>query len=182
MSEQCSLYVQIKIKKEKLTAFFEDKPTPTLIDDNWLAWWDSRKMYSKPSLTDVPIYPIPTNGAIIQEFMKDTRMGCSENYDDESGIWYLGVVFFSENYTEILPMLAWLKSLANYQEEEERGVAIIYDFYWGDNSVMAYMEFSEKKALLMRQSETSEIRSNILSQATQKLESIVEEFQKRYEE
>lgn len=181
MSEQCSLYVQIKIGENKLAAFFEDKPQPPLIDNNWLLWWESRAMYSKPSLTDIPTYSIPNNGAIIQEFVKDNRMGAYENYDDESGIWYLGIVFFSENYTEILPMLAWLKNLASYLEEDEKGVAFIYDFYWGDDSVMAYLEFSDKEALLMPTSHVSEINPAILAQANQQLESIVEEFQKRNE-
>lgn len=44
MSEQCSLYINIQIKEEKLQQFFQKKPLPQSIDENWLQWWESREM------------------------------------------------------------------------------------------------------------------------------------------
>lgn len=170
MSEQSSLYVNITIKKEKLEQFFQDKPVSVTIDANWLSWWDSREMYSKPELANVPVYNDSSNRAIIEEFLNDARMGAFENYDDEANTWNFGILFFSENYTEILPVLAFLKNLGNYQDKDEKGVAFIYDYFWGDESVMAYLEYADQKALFKNLSSTVDIEPVILKEANQKIE------------
>lgn len=47
MSEFSSLYVKVSIFKAKLEQFFQQKPMPKSLNDNWSAWWDNREMYDK---------------------------------------------------------------------------------------------------------------------------------------
>ncbi|MFD1164202.1 hypothetical protein ACFQ2C_01140 [Sphingobacterium daejeonense] len=53
MSEPNSLFIKVKISKENLNAFLNARPKSSTLNSNWLEWWDSRMMYSKPDLKDV---------------------------------------------------------------------------------------------------------------------------------
>lgn len=181
MSEPNSLYVKIKITKEKLDQFFHGKTPPQLPDDNWNAWWDTRKMYSKQALQNIPIYQGESNRHILDEFINDQDFACFEQYDAISQDWIFVSVFFSENYTEILPMLAFLKELAHYQDHDDKGTAIIYDFLWGDGSVMAYLEFSSQQATLKAYTKITEIAPTMLYIANQTLEKAVDSFNRKLE-
>lgn len=167
MSELNSLYVRIEIKKENLERFFQDKPMPAEIDQDWTSWWDSREMYSPSPLTEIPVYSdIPsyssaTNRDIFESFTKDPQTG---SHVQEDGLSF-STLFFSENYEEILPMLAWLKSIARYMDAGEEGVAMIYDFFWGGGSVMALLLFSDQQASFRPACDISEIDPEILDAA-----------------
>jgi len=180
MSEPNSLYVKIEIKKERLQEFLDGKPKEVVLDDDWTAWWDLHDMVSKPPLTDIQPYRLDTNRTLIDEFLKDTRMGAAQHYDDAPGTWYLIILMFSENYLEILPMLAWLKDLAQYQEKHQRGTALIYDFLWGDGSVMAQLDFSAQQANLTNATRISDIDAEILNEANSALDTMLNDLQKRY--
>src|SRR5690606_6097767 len=121
MSEPNSLYVKIKITKEKLQQFFLDKPRVQTIDENWRTWWDSREIYSKQALENIPVYCAESNRHILDGLIDDQDFACFEQYDPISQHWIFVSVFFSENYTEILPMLAFLKDLAHYQNSNDKG-------------------------------------------------------------
>ncbi|MBD1420956.1 hypothetical protein [Sphingobacterium chuzhouense] len=181
MSEPNSLYVKIKITKEKLQQFFQDKPRTQTIDENWLTWWDSREMYSKQPLENIPVYRMFSNRHILDELIKDRDFACSEQYDPISQNWIFVSVFFSENYTEILPMLAFLKNLANYQHNDGGGLAMIYDFLWGEGSIMAYLEFSGQQATLKPYTNITALEPTILYTANQALEKAVDSFNKNLE-
>ncbi len=43
MSELSSLYVRLKMKKENLERFFQDKPITAEVDQDWASWWESLK-------------------------------------------------------------------------------------------------------------------------------------------
>ncbi|SFS71409.1 hypothetical protein [Sphingobacterium wenxiniae] len=179
MSEPNSLYVKIKIKKENLQQFFQQKPSAPVIDDNWRTWWTSREMYSKQELQHLPVYRTQTNRQIIDEFLGYRDMGTFEGYDAHSECWTFISVFFSENYGEILPMLALLKDLATYQDEGDVGIALIYDHQWGDEMIMAYMEFINQKGLLKSYTKTKEVDENVLYLANQEISQAVEKFNKQ---
>lgn len=181
MSEPNSLYVKIKVPKEKLEQFFQDKPLRQTIDDNWRTWWDSREMYSKQALEKIPVYRVENNRHILDELLNDQDFACFEQYDLISQNWTFVSVFFSENYTETLPMLAFLKGLAHYQDSEDKGIALLYDFLWGDGSVMAYLEFSDQQATLKAYTKITEMEPTILYTANQVLEKAVDSFNKKLE-
>lgn len=170
MSELKSLYVKIKTKKENIERFFQDKPAAPVLDKDWTSWWDSRKMYSQSPLTAIPFYQKQqTNRAVFDFYLKDPQTGTIEEQKEEQGEWEFSILSFSENFYEILPMLAWLRSIATYLDAEDEGVAIIYDFVWGSGSVMAHVGFAKQQAALKLTKKTSEIDPNVLSAANNTL-------------
>lgn len=182
MSEPHSLYVKIKITKEKLQQFFLDKPLPQTVDDNWQSWWDSREMYAKQTLEHIPLYTVDSNRKLLDELLNDRGSGCLEAYDLHSQNWTFISVLFSENYIEILPMLALLKSLAHYQDSDGTGVAMIYDHLWGDGGVMAYLDFSGKQAVLKNYKTTTEMEPATLQKANETLETAMAQLNKQLED
>lgn len=155
---------------------------PAEIDQDWTSWWDSREMYSPSPLTEIPVYSdVPayssaTNRDLFESFTKDPQTGTQEQQDGLS----FSILFFSENYEEILPMLAWLKSIARYMDAGEQGVALIYDFFWGDGSVMALLLFSNQQASFKPASDISEIEPEILNAANTTLQSAYDAISAQY--
>lgn len=182
MSEYYSLYINIQISREKLNRFFEEKPLQLAPDENWKSWWNSREMHSKQPLERIPAYQKNSNRDIFDSLLKKKNFGSFERYDPASQRWTFVSVFFSENYVELLPMLALLKTLADCHGTEEKGVAFIYDFYWGNTSVMAYLDFSGTQTLLKNYTKAAEIDPEILNEANQLLETAVELLNKQFED
>ena len=180
MSEQNSLFIQIKITEEKLQQFFRANPLPHVVDDNWLNWWNSRDMYQPRALEHIPVYE-KNNRAVINDWLNNRRMGCTENYEPASQTWTFSSVFFSENYTEILPMLALLKDLATYQDAGQEGFALVYNFYWGSDAVMAYLDFSNGEALLRNNVDMLLINPAITETANRQIEAAAKALAKKFE-
>lgn len=173
MSEPRSLYLKIKTKKENLERFFQDKLVAPEIDSDWTSWWDSRKMHSKSPLTKVPIYAwVKTNRGLVDSYLSDPQTGTREQGKDQ-GEWELAIALFSQNYTEILPMLAWLKSIAAYMEADDEGVAIIYDYFWGSGSVMAHVVFTGREASFRLTNSTAEMDPNVVAAANGMLKNAI---------
>jgi len=182
MSEYASLYIKIQINEEKLQQFFQDKPAPQSTDENWLQWWESREMYSKQPLLDIPHYHVQNNRAIFDELLNGRDFGSVEHYNKNEESWTFISVFFSENYIEILPMFTLLKQLAIWQDAAHTGVAFIYDFCWGQHEVMAYLAFANQQALLTNYVTPEEIEPAILEEANVKLEAAVKKFNQQFED
>lgn len=182
MAEYNSLYLKLEISEEKLRQFFSAKPVPSVLDGNWLHWWESREMYNKQSLASIPSYRTETNRAVLDELILDRNCGAIEQYDQTANRWTFMVIFFSENYQEILPMLSLIASLAPYQDMNQKGAAIIYDYYWGATSVMAYLTFSNRQIQLHQYHKTDEILPAFLAEAKHDLDHAVEKLSQQFED
>ncbi|PWV48320.1 hypothetical protein [Chitinophaga sp. S165] len=180
MSELSSLYVKLKIKKDNLERFFQDKPMAAEVDQDWASWWESREMYSPSPLTEIPACSSATNRDMLESLIKDPQTAGHEQEEEGQGIWSFSVVFFCENYYESLPILAWLKGIAHYMEAGDEGVALIYDFFWGSESVMAHLVFREQKALLAHTKSTSQIEQSIRDAAKNTLQTAVDLISAKY--
>jgi hypothetical protein len=128
-------------------------------------------MYSPSPLESIPVGYQETNAVVFQSLIS-SRQTISEEKQEE-GVYYFISGFFSENYYEILPMLAILKSIALYMEEGDEGVAFIYDFFWGGKSVLAHMELGAGKAVLQHTKDTSEINKAILAEANERIQGVL---------
>jgi hypothetical protein len=180
MSELKSLYVRISTSKANLDRFFQDKPAAVAIDQNWLSWWDSRGMYSKSTLTEIPVYSSETNRAILASYLEDPQAASHEFTDDEQGVWTFCSIFFTENYFEMLPMLALFKNMAAYLDAEDEGVVLVYDYFWGDETVMAHMLINGKQALLKETSQIAEIEAAVIGAAKETLDKTFDIVGERY--
>jgi len=140
MSEPSSLLVKVKISKQQLTGFLNAKPQQPTLDKSWIDWWDSKEMYSKSALLqkDLRCYNDISNGAIIDGWINKTEkytygMNCGtfSHYDEAGETLHFGIIFFSENYFEMLPMIALVRSIATFKQEDETDFAIIYPYWFG---------------------------------------------------
>lgn len=179
MSELNSLYVSVEIKKDRLEEFFKEKPVKLEPDQDLATWWDSRKMYSPSPLTDIPHYGgYETNRAVFESLLKDPQTGTKQ--EDKEGVFSFSVVFFSENYFEILPMLSWLKTLAGYLSPEQKGVALIYDYFWGSGDVMAHLEFNGPNASLTTVDSFKKINKELQNTVSSTLKNVVDVMMAQY--
>ena len=185
MSELNSLFIRVKIKKNKLDDFFKSKPNKPKIDVNWTEWWNSRKMSEKIKLSEdnMSCYEQPNNQSIVESWVNDKRSGGFSEYNAENEIWNFGIVFFGNNYFEIIPGLVFIKSIAKYIEYNSNNFAIVFDFFWDGNEVSTYTDFKENKSYFKPEVKIkSDISSEKIKYAEAYLDKKVQEFSKTYED
>jgi hypothetical protein len=180
MSELRSLFVKLKIRKENLDRFLEAELTTPVLDENWTSWWESRKMYSKSPLTELPMDAEETNGEVFGSYVDTEETLSKSKYED--GVYYFVSALFGENYYEILPMLAVLKSAALYMEPGDEGEAFIFDYFWGGKDVLAHVELKPKQGLLTDIQSTTKIKKPLLQEADKWLEELVKRLTDRHRE
>lgn len=150
MSELSSLYCKIKITKPELEKFLSSPLVEPQLDQNWLNWWESRKMYSKMELTQNMLrsYGDNSNQEVINGWIDYPEAVAFSDYNETTQEWHWGMLFFSENFVEMLPMFAFIISLEKYVIESKENEAIVFPFFWGDDGVNAYLYFENGKAVL----------------------------------
>ena len=178
MSEPNSLFAKIHITKDNFDNFQKTNPKTPKLDNDWLDWWNSKEMYGKTELKEVYTYDDPTNESIINGW-KDAKHSLTfSDYDLENEIWHFGIITFSEHYTEMIPGLAFIKSVAEFKTENKEDFAVVYNYFWGDNYVCAYINYENDKGLFDNKIQTkSELNPNSLKYAEEYLSKKWEEFE-----
>ncbi|MFD2940971.1 hypothetical protein [Flavobacterium notoginsengisoli] len=150
MSELSSLYCKVKITKSQLEKFLSSSPEKPELNDNWLKWWDSRQMYSKMALTAELLrsYDDDTNQEVLNSWMEYKKAMAFSDYNETTEEWHWGMMFFAENYLDILPMASFIISLEKYVIESSENTAIVFPFFWGDKNVLFFIHFEKGKAIL----------------------------------
>lgn len=169
MSELSSLFVKVKITKNQFENFLSSSPQKPELNNNWLAWWESRNMYSKMDLTTewLRAYNDANNKSALDGWLDAQQAFAFSDYDEASEEWRLGIIFFSENYLEMLPMFAFVISLEKYISESTDNLAIVYPFFWGDSHVSAYINFEEGIASFNNKIQTTaDVNPEILNSVT----------------
>ncbi|MHC0446778.1 hypothetical protein ACWA1F_15310 [Flavobacterium sp. 3-218] len=169
MSELSSLYCKVKISKSNLEKFLSNPVETPELNKNWLEWWDSLKMYSKMDLTSELLRPYndENNQEVINSWLKYDQAMAFSDYDEATEEWHWGMLFFSENFVEMLPMFSFIISMEKYITESAENRAIVFPFFWGDQDVSAYIYFENGKAILSSTVQnTSDVNSKIMQQTT----------------
>lgn len=150
MSEPSSLFARISIGKENLETFLSSTPKKPYLDNSWINWWNSRQMVNPHPLTpeDLYAYNDISNKAILEGWQKVKSTGTFYDYDAAAQRLNLGIIFFSENFGEMIPMLAFLFDLAAYKTDNPDDFAIVYPFFWEDQHLDVWISFYGKNALL----------------------------------
>lgn len=149
MSEPNSLFAKIHISKDNFEKFLTSKPQKPKLDNDWLQWWDSKEMYGKSDLQEKNIfcYEDATNAEIIEGWKEAKESLTFSDYDVENEIWYFGIIMFSENYFEMIPGLAFIKSVSEFKTENKDDFAIIYSYFWGGNDINAFISYENGNGL-----------------------------------
>lgn len=183
MSEPNSLFAKIKIKKDQFDEFLKSKPEQPKLNENWLKWWDSKKMYGKKELDSVYAYEEPTNNDIINGWIDVDYSLAFSDYDLEAETWHFGIVMFSENYYEIIPGLAFIKSVSEFKENDSNDFAIIYNYLNGDEQVCAYISYKNGEGVIENKIQhKSDVNADILRYTEEYLCKKWDEFEMDYDD
>lgn len=181
MSEQNSLFAKIHITKSNFDAFLKAKPITPELDNDWVEWWNTRVMYGKADLQqkDLYCYEKLSNESIINGWKEEKESVTFSDYDSEKEIWHFGIIMFSENYYEMIAGFAFLKSVAGFKNENKEDFAIVYNYFWGDKHVCAYITYENGKGVFDKIIQTSsEINLDTLKYTEEYLNKKWDEFAK----
>ncbi len=185
MSEPNSLFAKIKINKNKFDEFLKSKPEKPILDNNWLEWWNSKEMYGKAELTQTQVrnYDEHTNEEIINGWKNEKQSLTFSDYDLENEIWHFGIIMFTENYFEMIPGLAFIKSISKFRDNNSDDFAIIYDYFFGDDYVCAYINYQNEEGFFDNKiQQKSDINSTVLEYTEDYLRKKWDEFAKDFED
>ncbi|KAA6432760.1 hypothetical protein FEM33_23915 [Dyadobacter flavalbus] len=143
MSEPSSFYAKITIKPEKYEQFLCSGPAITKSQSGWKEWWHSKTMYNKPELTEnlLHTYHYSSNQEIIDHWLKASQSYSFSEYDRENETWHFGIIWFTKDYLEMIPVLGAIRGIADFKEDNESDFAIIYSYFWEPDHMNAYLKF-----------------------------------------
>ena len=106
-------------------------------------------MYGKTDLEERKLYCYdePDNEAIINGWKEAKHSLTFSDYDIENEIWHFGIIMFSQNYNEMIPGLAFIKSVSEFKKENKEDFAIVYSYFEGDKFVCAYINYENGEGL-----------------------------------
>lgn len=183
MSEPNSLFARIHISPEKFEVFLRAAPKIPSLDHEWLAWWDGKEMYKKSHLQEKSMraYSVSHNEAVISTWRGEKDTATFSDYDAANSLWHFGIIFFSENYLEMIPGIAFIKSVEDFKDAHEEDFALIYNYFWEDDSVAAYLRYPNNKSILIAQAQKkADIPTEILDYTETYLNQKYEYFRKKY--
>ena len=170
MSEPCSFFLRATIEKSQYLKFMQAKPSQLPVSDQWLKWWDSREMYGKPDLTkEMRAWNDASNQEIVDGWLALEGTLTFSVFDEATNHWEFGIILCSENYGEILPLLAFCESIFSYKLFSAHDFAIVYPYFWDDSHVMAYMTFAQDGAVLTTAKSVTDVAKDHLDYAALRL-------------
>ncbi len=170
MSEPSSFFLRATIKKDQYLKFMQDRPRQPVLNDGWLKWWESRKMYGKSDLEEnIRTGCHQNNQEIVNGWLTAEGTLAFSEFHEVTNIWEFGIIMCSENYSEIIPLLVFCESIFSYKNFSSHDFAIIYPYFWGDSSVMAYMTFPQDGAALTLAGSVADVAKDHLDYAALRL-------------
>ncbi|WP_244997586.1 hypothetical protein [Pseudomonas viridiflava] len=143
-SEPSSVYMRCTISPAQYAKAMAAPPGSALAYSDWQNWFDGRKMYGSGK---VDVQSLRDSGAqSLEELVKSwVGAGGLSHYDKKTGRWQFALLLFTENYGEMIQLLAQLRSVAPYCEAESDSFLIIYSYVWG-NGDNAYITLNNQRS------------------------------------
>lgn len=142
MSEPASLYARFTLSHEQYEAFMNSTPARPASFDDWQAWFDTRPMAGDGKVTPEMLIELnaPSVADVIKVWRKDTWTGTPPiEYDELRGTLRIAMLQASENYIEMLGLLAPLRGAAAFNDHAADDFVLIFDFIWGGGEIDAYV-------------------------------------------
>lgn len=119
-------------------------PRPAISYSDWQKWFDSKDMYGSAR---VDAEWLQDSGArSLQEVVQMwTGTGGSSHYDPQTGRWQFALLEFTDNYGEMIQLLAPLRSVAPYCQPGSDSFLLIYSYIWGDGD-NAYLTLNKQRS------------------------------------
>lgn len=132
MSEPSTLYARFTVTPEEHAAFLSAAPvSPTAFAD-WQDWFDTRRMYGdgrvKPE--DLVGDGSPTVGAALQGWADGEWNAMRSDYDEATGRLRIVILQLTENYGEMIAVLAPLRGAARHNDPGADDFVLVYPYLW----------------------------------------------------
>lgn len=133
MSEFVSLYLEASITEPNLATFLQSPTRRIEQDDDWLSWlMTGDKMVGNPEKLLEQTMNITTNQT--EETLKE--LGIQYHYHASTQRIQFYHLHVDENFGQILPVVALLRGIAPYLEENEENFLIVYPYWWGSRETI----------------------------------------------
>jgi len=141
-SEPASVYMRCTMSAEQYAKAMAAPPGSATAYGDWQKWFDGVEMYG-PGKVDAE--SLRDSGAqSLEELVRSwTGMGGLSGYDQKTGRWQFVLPQFTENYGEMIQLLAPLRSVAPYCESSSDSFLLVYSYVWG-NGDNAYLTLSQQ--------------------------------------
>lgn len=143
-SEPSSVYLRCSMTPEQYAQAMAAPPRPAISYSDWQKWFDSKDMYGSAR---VDAEWLQDSGArSLQEVVQMwTGTGGSSQYDPQTGRWQFALLEFTDNYDEMIQLLAPLRSVAPYCQPGSDSFLLIYSYIWGDGD-NAYLTLNKQRS------------------------------------
>lgn len=160
MSEPSSFYAKITIKPESYERFLSSKPAAAKSQTGWIEWWHSRSMYNKPELTEnlINSYNYSSNQEVIDYWLKANQSYSFSEYEKETETWHFGIIWFTQNYLEMIPMLGTIRGISAFKEDYKNDFAIVYSYFWEPHQINAYLKFNSGSSEFVEDADPDDLK------------------------
>jgi len=143
-SEPSSVYLRCSMTPEHYAQAMAAPPRPAIAYNDWQKWFDSKDMYGSAR---VDAESLEDSGAkSLQEVAQMwAGVGGTSHYDPQTGRWQFALLQFTENYGEMIQLLAPLRSVAPYCQPGSDSFLLIYSYIWGDGD-NAYLTLNKQRS------------------------------------
>ena len=143
-SEPSSVYLRCSMTPEQYAQAMAAPPRPAIAYNDWQKWFDSKDMYGSAR---VDAESLEDSGAkSLQEVAQMwAGAGGTSHYDPQTGRWQFALLQFTENYGEMIQLLAPLRSVAPYCQPGSDSFLLIYSYIWGDGD-NAYLTLNKQRS------------------------------------
>ena len=143
-SEPSSVYLRCSMTPEHYAQAMAAPPRPAIAYNDWQKWFDSKDMYGSAR---VDAESLEDSGAKSLQEVAQMRAGVggTSHYDPQTGRWQFALLQFTENYGEMIQLLAPLRSVAPYCQPGSDSFLLIYSYIWGDGD-NAYLTLNKQRS------------------------------------
>ena len=144
--EASSLYLRCTLTPTQYQAAMAAPAAGAGEFDDWQQWLDSKEVYgsgvfSKADLEGGDGAPL---GALLEAW-SDSMHGGLFHYDEARGIFQFALMEFTDNYGEMLQLLAPLRKMAQYAQADADSFLLIYPYIWGGD-IDAFMTLDQQRS------------------------------------
>lgn len=163
MSEPSSLYAKITISPENYEHFLASAPAVATSQTGWTEWWNSKIMHDKAELTENLLatyrYQNQSNQEVINHWLNADQSYSFSEYDRENQTWHFGIIWFTQNYLEMIPLLSVIRGIANFKEEHESDFVIIYSYFWDQGQINACLKFNSGNSEFLEKPDAEDLQN-----------------------
>ncbi|WP_235777280.1 hypothetical protein [Pseudomonas piscis] len=143
-NEPSSVYLRCNMTPEDYAKAMAATPRPALAYGDWQQWFNSKQMYG-PGLVDAE--SLRDSGARSLQETVEIWMGpgAYSRYDPKAGRWQLALLEFTDNYGEMIQLLAPLRGVAAFCLPDSDSFLFIYSYIWGDGD-NAYLALDQGRS------------------------------------